>query len=78
MPKMLMLIAAAICGLSLTVVAQTPAPAAADQKPAAEQKMEKKAEGKKAAKKGGKKASKKAEGKKEAKAEKKADAPATK
>ncbi|MBI3554030.1 MAG: hypothetical protein HY077_16160 [Elusimicrobia bacterium] len=69
MSKKLMLLAAMICGLSLSAVAQTPAPAAGD-KPAAA-KSEKKADkkGKKAAKKAGK-------AKKEAKAEKKADAAA--
>ena len=66
MSKMLMLIAAAIFGLNVTVMAQAPAPKA-DEKPAmtetkpADAKADKK--GKKAAKKGSKK-SKKAKGEK--------------
>jgi len=45
MSRKLMLIAAAICGLSVTAMAQAPAPVAAtpEQKPVAEQKIEKKA-----------------------------------
>ncbi len=60
MSKKLMLIAAAICSLSLSAFAQAPAAGSSDQKPAAEQKMEKKA-AKKAKKGKGKKMAKKAE-----------------
>ncbi len=75
MTKKLMLLAAVICGFSFSAVAQPAAPTgSADQKPAAEQKMEKTST--KKAKKPAKKGKKIAKGKTEKKAEAPAAAPA--